>query len=173
MQNVFSTDGQLLGGKFKLLADPKHVFGFQNVAPVVKKSVLAAEGPGVRRNAQQGQRAADDQGDPADERGRQHRQAVRHERRHSSSSKPTDWASACGPRQPSCWRISCEACGEMRARVGQARIVGSPLGVLVAIVLVLVLAQLLLPGDRGERVSLARRQVRTVREREREAHGRR
>jgi osmoprotectant transport system substrate-binding protein len=44
-QDVFTTDGQLLGGKFKLLADPKHVFGFQNVAPIVKKSVLAAEGP--------------------------------------------------------------------------------------------------------------------------------
>jgi osmoprotectant transport system substrate-binding protein len=45
VQDVFSTDGQLLGGKFKILTDPKHVFGFQNVAPVVKKSVLAAEGP--------------------------------------------------------------------------------------------------------------------------------
>ena len=45
VQNVFSTDGQLLGGKFKVLADPKHVFGFQNVAPVVKQSVLTAEGP--------------------------------------------------------------------------------------------------------------------------------
>ena len=45
VQTVFTTDGQLLGGKFKVLADPKHVFGFQNVAPVVKKSVLAAEGP--------------------------------------------------------------------------------------------------------------------------------
>ena len=45
VQNVFSTDGQLLSGKFKVLADPKHVFGFQNVAPVVKKSVLSAEGP--------------------------------------------------------------------------------------------------------------------------------
>jgi osmoprotectant transport system substrate-binding protein len=45
VQNVFTTDGQLLGGKFKLLADPKHVFGFQNVAPVVKQSVLTAEGP--------------------------------------------------------------------------------------------------------------------------------
>ena len=45
VQNVFSTDGQLLGGKFKLLADPKHVFGFQNVAPVVRKSVVEAEGP--------------------------------------------------------------------------------------------------------------------------------
>jgi osmoprotectant transport system substrate-binding protein len=45
VQNVFTTDGQLLSGKFKLLADPKHVFGYQNVAPVVKRSVLAAEGP--------------------------------------------------------------------------------------------------------------------------------
>jgi osmoprotectant transport system substrate-binding protein len=45
VQSVFSTDGQLLGGKFKELADPKHVFGFQNVAPVVKQSVLSAEGP--------------------------------------------------------------------------------------------------------------------------------
>jgi osmoprotectant transport system substrate-binding protein len=44
-QDVFTTDGQLLGGKFKVLADPKHVFGFQNVAPIVKKSVLDAEGP--------------------------------------------------------------------------------------------------------------------------------
>jgi osmoprotectant transport system substrate-binding protein len=45
VQSVFSTDGQLLGGKFKVLSDPKHVFGFQNVAPIVKKSVLDAEGP--------------------------------------------------------------------------------------------------------------------------------
>jgi osmoprotectant transport system substrate-binding protein len=45
VQSVFSTDGQLLGGKFKGLTDPKHVFGFQNVAPVIKKSVVAAEGP--------------------------------------------------------------------------------------------------------------------------------
>jgi osmoprotectant transport system substrate-binding protein len=44
-QDVFTTDGQLLGDKFKVLSDPKHVFGFQNVAPVVKKSVLSAEGP--------------------------------------------------------------------------------------------------------------------------------
>jgi osmoprotectant transport system substrate-binding protein len=45
VQDVFTTDGQLLGAKFKLLADPKHVFGFQNVAPVVKQSVVSAEGP--------------------------------------------------------------------------------------------------------------------------------
>jgi osmoprotectant transport system substrate-binding protein len=45
VQDVFTTDGQLLGGKFKVLTDRKHVFGFQNVAPVVKRSVLSAEGP--------------------------------------------------------------------------------------------------------------------------------
>ncbi len=48
VQDVFTTDGQLLGGKYKLLADPKHVFGFQNVAPVVKQSVVAAEGPAFK-----------------------------------------------------------------------------------------------------------------------------
>ena len=45
VQDVFTTDGQLLGGKFKVLADPKYVFGFQNVAPVIKQSVISAEGP--------------------------------------------------------------------------------------------------------------------------------
>jgi osmoprotectant transport system substrate-binding protein len=45
VQDVFTTDGQLLGGKFKVLEDPKHVFGFQNVAPVVKQSVVTSEGP--------------------------------------------------------------------------------------------------------------------------------
>jgi osmoprotectant transport system substrate-binding protein len=49
VQDVFTTDGQLLGGKFKVLPDPKHVFGFQNVAPVVKQSVLLAEGPAFAR----------------------------------------------------------------------------------------------------------------------------
>ena len=43
--DVFTTDGQLQGGKYTVLTDPKAVFGFQNVAPVVKKSVLAQEGP--------------------------------------------------------------------------------------------------------------------------------
>ncbi len=45
VQVVFTTDGQLLGGKFKVLSDPKHVFGFQNVAPIVKPSVLTQQGP--------------------------------------------------------------------------------------------------------------------------------
>ncbi len=44
-QVVFTTDGQLLGGKFTVLEDDKHLFGFQNVAPVVKKSLVSEEGP--------------------------------------------------------------------------------------------------------------------------------
>jgi len=42
---VFTTDGQLQNGKYTILADTKHIFGFQNVAPVVSKKVLSAEGP--------------------------------------------------------------------------------------------------------------------------------
>ncbi len=43
--DAFTTDAQLTSGKYVLLSDPKKVFGFQNVAPVVKKSIVAAEGP--------------------------------------------------------------------------------------------------------------------------------
>ena len=43
--DVFTTDAQLTSGKYTVLTDPKHVFGFQNVAPIVKQSLLAAEGP--------------------------------------------------------------------------------------------------------------------------------
>ena len=42
---MFTTDPQLQSGKYVVLTDPKHVFGFQNVALIVKQSVLAAEGP--------------------------------------------------------------------------------------------------------------------------------
>ena len=43
---VFTTDGQLQNtGKYTVLTDPKGIFGFQNVAPVVSKKVLAAQGP--------------------------------------------------------------------------------------------------------------------------------
>jgi osmoprotectant transport system substrate-binding protein len=42
---VFTTDGQLQGNKYTVLTDPKNVFGFQNVAPVVSKSLVAKEGP--------------------------------------------------------------------------------------------------------------------------------
>ena len=44
--DVFSTDPPLgKGSKYTVLADPKHVTGFQNVAPIVKASVATAAGP--------------------------------------------------------------------------------------------------------------------------------
>src|ERR1044071_692589 len=42
--NVFSTDAQLASGKYKVLEDPKGVFGFQNVYFVINKDKLAALG---------------------------------------------------------------------------------------------------------------------------------
>ncbi len=42
---IFTTDPQLKGGKYTVLTDAKKLFGFQNVAPVVKASVVQAEGP--------------------------------------------------------------------------------------------------------------------------------
>jgi osmoprotectant transport system substrate-binding protein len=46
VQDVFTTDGQLAAkGKYVILKDPDHVFGFQNVAPVVKTSLISKEGP--------------------------------------------------------------------------------------------------------------------------------
>jgi osmoprotectant transport system substrate-binding protein len=42
---VFTTDGQLQGGKYTVLTDPEAIFGYQNVAPVVSKKVLTAQGP--------------------------------------------------------------------------------------------------------------------------------
>ena len=41
----FTTDGQLSSGKYTLLTDPKHIYGFQQVVPVVKTSLLQQEGP--------------------------------------------------------------------------------------------------------------------------------
>ena len=43
--DVFSTDPQLSSDKYTILADTKHIFGFQNVAPVVSRKVLSAAGP--------------------------------------------------------------------------------------------------------------------------------
>jgi osmoprotectant transport system substrate-binding protein len=43
--DVFTTDGQLRGGAYMVLKDPKNLFGFQNVAPLVRQKVLDAEGP--------------------------------------------------------------------------------------------------------------------------------
>jgi osmoprotectant transport system substrate-binding protein len=43
--DVFSTDPPLgKGSKYTVLADPKHVSGFQNVAPIVKTSVVTSLG---------------------------------------------------------------------------------------------------------------------------------
>ena len=43
--DVFSTDPQLAGTKYTVLQDTKHIFGFQNVAPVVSQKLLSAAGP--------------------------------------------------------------------------------------------------------------------------------
>ena len=45
VSDVFTTDPPLGTGKYVVLTDPKHVFGFQNVALIIKKSVLDSEGP--------------------------------------------------------------------------------------------------------------------------------
>ncbi|MBV9167289.1 MAG: hypothetical protein JO342_14200 [Solirubrobacterales bacterium] len=49
ISDVFTTDPQLTTGKYTVLSDPKNVFGFQNVAPIVKASVLKAEGPAFQQ----------------------------------------------------------------------------------------------------------------------------
>jgi osmoprotectant transport system substrate-binding protein len=40
----FSTDPQQATGKYVALTDTKHIFGFQNVAPIISKKTLAAGG---------------------------------------------------------------------------------------------------------------------------------
>lgn len=42
---IFTTDPQLKSGKYVVLTDTKKLFGFQNVAPVVKQSLVKTEGP--------------------------------------------------------------------------------------------------------------------------------
>lgn len=42
---IFTTDGQLTANKYVILDDPKNIFGYQNIAPVVNKTVLQSEGP--------------------------------------------------------------------------------------------------------------------------------
>jgi osmoprotectant transport system substrate-binding protein len=44
--DVFTTDGQLEGGRYVVLEDPENVFGFQQVTPVVTDETLRREGPG-------------------------------------------------------------------------------------------------------------------------------
>jgi osmoprotectant transport system substrate-binding protein len=42
---VATTDGQLASGRYKLLRDPRRVFGWGNVVPVVSAKILTTEGP--------------------------------------------------------------------------------------------------------------------------------
>jgi osmoprotectant transport system substrate-binding protein len=42
--DVFSTDPQLASSKYTILTDTKHIFGFQNVAPVLSKKLATAGG---------------------------------------------------------------------------------------------------------------------------------
>jgi osmoprotectant transport system substrate-binding protein len=46
---VFTTDGNLSDGRFKLLSDPRNIFGFQNVTFAVRSDVLRREGPAFGR----------------------------------------------------------------------------------------------------------------------------
>lgn len=41
---MFTTDPQLLGNKYVQLRDPKNMFGFQHVAPVVDRDLLQEHG---------------------------------------------------------------------------------------------------------------------------------
>jgi osmoprotectant transport system substrate-binding protein len=43
--DAFSTDPQLLSGKYQVLQDTKNIFGFQHVGLVIKNSLLKEEGP--------------------------------------------------------------------------------------------------------------------------------
>jgi osmoprotectant transport system substrate-binding protein len=47
--NVFTTDGALRDAKVEVLEDPKNVFGFQNVAPIVSPRLLERQGPAFAR----------------------------------------------------------------------------------------------------------------------------
>jgi osmoprotectant transport system substrate-binding protein len=42
---VFSTDPPLATTKYRVLKDPRFIFGFQNVAPIVSKKLVAENGP--------------------------------------------------------------------------------------------------------------------------------
>jgi osmoprotectant transport system substrate-binding protein len=46
---VFTTDGELSQGGYKLLSDPRKIFGFQNVTFAVRKDALRKEGPDFAR----------------------------------------------------------------------------------------------------------------------------
>ncbi len=65
--NVFTTDGQLEKGRYVLLSDPRNLFTYQNVAPVIRRS-LAARRTRLWHRDRRGEPQAHDQGDARDER---------------------------------------------------------------------------------------------------------
>jgi osmoprotectant transport system substrate-binding protein len=72
---VFTTDPQLASGKYTVLTDTKGLFGYQNVAMVLRPSLATAEGPAFLATIDK-VRAADAPRDHQDERGRPARQPV-------------------------------------------------------------------------------------------------
>jgi len=46
---VFTTDSQLVGDKYVVLADPRGLFASGHVAPIISKKALAAHGRGLRK----------------------------------------------------------------------------------------------------------------------------
>ena len=79
---VFSTDPVLgKGSKYVLLADPVHQFGFQNVVPLVKASVVTALGPTFTARVNAVSRLLTTERDHRDEQGSDHQQAVAREGR--------------------------------------------------------------------------------------------
>jgi osmoprotectant transport system substrate-binding protein len=46
---VFTTDGELSQGGYKLLSDPRKIFGFQNVTFAIRQDVLKREGSAFAR----------------------------------------------------------------------------------------------------------------------------
>jgi osmoprotectant transport system substrate-binding protein len=49
---VNSTDGQLASGDYQLLTDPRRIFGWGNVVPVISAKALAEEGPAFAATVQ-------------------------------------------------------------------------------------------------------------------------
>ena len=46
--DIFSTEPALASGKYTVLTDTKHIFGFQNVAPIISQKTLKAGGTALR-----------------------------------------------------------------------------------------------------------------------------
>ena len=79
--DVFTTDPQLLTNKYVQLRDPKNMFGFQYVAPVVDRDLVRENGARFTATLNAVSRLLTVQGDAGDEQGRRRRQEVGREGR--------------------------------------------------------------------------------------------